>query len=163
MADLSTKLRRETSMNFSGKLRKLSNIEHLKEANYYVKEISLDGDAPKQFIQAYFYEAGGKVHKRNPRTWIPFIAKTAEKWYPNESVVEYMVNCIGIELGINMNAVRLVPNLCEINPLNTQANPPIPIIRKDSIGILNSAPGCSMLYLFSMIGTKTQNAYSSHI
>ncbi|MGN6637687.1 MAG: HipA domain-containing protein [Mucilaginibacter sp.] len=47
----------------------------------------------------------------NPKTWIPFIAKTAEKWYPHESVIEYMINRVGETLGIAMNEVML----CRIN------------------------------------------------
>ena len=80
----------------------------LKEGNYNVVDINLDGDAPKQFIKAYFHTQGGKVKKSKPASWIAFIAKTAEKWYPHESVIEFMINRIGEELGLKMNGIRLV-------------------------------------------------------
>ena len=38
-------------------------------------------------------------------------------------------------------AVRLAPSRCDINPLNTQANEPDAIIKKDSNGILKSITG----------------------
>src|SRR5690606_25903737 len=41
------------------------------------------------------------------RTWVSYIAKTGEKWYPHESVVEYMINRIGQVLGLNMNEIGL--------------------------------------------------------
>lgn len=100
-------LRKEVSQNNSGRLN-IGNIPTLKEDNYYVVNIGLDGDAPKQFIKAYFYEEESGVRKRNRKSWIPFIAKSAEKWYPHESVIEYMINRIGIELGLRMNEVKLV-------------------------------------------------------
>jgi hypothetical protein len=101
-------LRKEVSKNSSGKLLKVSMIPLLKEKDYTVKNYKLDGDAPKQFIKAYFFEEGSTVRKSSPASWIPYIAKTAEKWYPHESVIEYMINRIGEELGLNMNKIKLV-------------------------------------------------------
>ncbi len=103
-----TSLRIEQSQNSSGVLQNFKKIPVLFENDYFVVNIGLDGDAPKQFIKAYFFEPDSRVRKRNRKTWIPFIAKSAEKWYPHESVIEYMINRIGIELGLNMNEVRLV-------------------------------------------------------
>lgn len=105
---LNSKLRREVSKNCSGKLNYISKIEVLDESDYYVVNIGLDGDAPKEFIKAYFFEPDNGIKRKNPKTWIPFIAKSAEKWYPHESVVEFMINRIGIEMGLKMNEVRLV-------------------------------------------------------
>jgi len=105
---LATKLRKEESENSSGHLNNESRIELLKEKDYYVKKWSLDGDAPKEFIKAYFYEEDSGVRRKNLKTWFPFIAKSAEKWYPHESVVEYMINRIGQTMGLVMNDVRLV-------------------------------------------------------
>lgn len=105
---LSTQLRKEVSENSSGQLRNEGKIEILKEKDYYVKKWDLDGDAPKQFIKAYFYEENSGVRKKNLKTWFPFIAKSAEKWYPHESVIEYMINRIGQEMGMRMNEVKLV-------------------------------------------------------
>ncbi len=101
-------LRKEHSLNCSGSLNALGKIEQLKEGNYNVVDVNLDGDAPKQFIKAYFHTPGGKVKKSKPSSWISFIAKTAEKWYPHESVIEFMINRIGQELGLKMNGIRLV-------------------------------------------------------
>lgn len=101
-------LRVEQSKGKSGRLLLESSIALLKETNYYVKNIQLDGDAPKQFIKAYFYEEGSTVRKNSRRSWAAFIAKTAEKWYPHESVIEFMINRVGEELGLRMNEIRLV-------------------------------------------------------
>jgi hypothetical protein len=101
-------LRIETSLSCSGKLFNEYKIPLLKETNYIVKKYDLDGDAPKQFIKAYFFKEDSGVKKANPNSWFPYIAKTAEKWYPHESVIEFMINRIGKVLGINMNEICLV-------------------------------------------------------
>ncbi len=101
-------LRREHSKNSSGKLLNEHRIFLLQEKNYIVKNYDLDGDAPKQFIKAYFYEANSSVRKSSSGSWPSYIAKTAEKWYPHESVIEYMINRIGQELGLHMNEIKLV-------------------------------------------------------
>lgn len=102
------KLRKEKSINKSGKLLNESSIPLLKENDYIVKNYKLDGDAPKQFIKAYFYEEESGVKKNFKSSWFSFIAKTAEKWYPHESVLEFMMNRIGQELKLNINEVKLV-------------------------------------------------------
>ncbi|MEP7374621.1 MAG: HipA domain-containing protein [Chitinophagaceae bacterium] len=101
-------LRIETSINCSGKLFNEQRIFPLKEANYLVKNYDLDGDAPKQFIKAYFYEEDSGVKKAAAKSWFPYIAKTAEKWYPHESVIEFVINRIGEVLALRMNEIRLV-------------------------------------------------------
>lgn len=106
--DLTTSLRHEISINSSGKLYREEHIPVLDEGHYYVENIELDGDAPKQFIYAYFSEKNNTVNEENPQTWIPYIAKTAEKWYPHESVIEFMINRIGQVLGLKMNEIRLM-------------------------------------------------------
>lgn len=108
MLDKGCSLNKEISINVSGKLKNEHLIPVLKEQNYRVRLQGLTGDAPKQFIKAYFYEPKSTVRKRNPKSWIPYIAKTAEKWYPHESVIEYMINRLGVELGLVMNDIRLV-------------------------------------------------------
>ncbi len=108
MDRLKTKIRKETFINTSGKLLNLKSIKVLKEKNYYVKPHSLDGDAPKSFIKAYIYNKRNNFRKKNLKSWNAFIAKSAEKWYPHESVIEYMINRIGQEMGIIMNEVELV-------------------------------------------------------
>ena len=101
-------LRREKYINSSGLLRNESKIKVLKERDYKVEDLPLDGDAPKQFIKVYNYVEGGKIRRNNSKTWNSYIAKTAEKWYPHESIIEYMINKIGDVLGIKMNEVDLV-------------------------------------------------------
>ena len=75
--------------------------------HYIVDNIPLDGDAPKQFIRIYQFTKNSGIKRVNSKTWIPYIAKTAEKWYPHESVIEYMINRIGQELNLTMNEVAL--------------------------------------------------------
>ena len=101
-------LRIERSISFSGKLLDQHLIPLLKEKDYVVKNYRLDGNAPKQFIKAYFYLEKSGVKKLSSKSWIPYIAKTAEKWYPHESVIEYMINRIGQVLELNMNEIKLV-------------------------------------------------------
>lgn len=108
MWDLKTKLRIEKSRHCSGKLYNESLIPVLEEKHYYVKDYFLDGDAPKQFIKAYIYDEGKSIRKAFPKRWTAYIAKTADKWYPHESVIEYMINRIGQELGLYMNNIKMV-------------------------------------------------------
>lgn len=102
------RLRIETSINRSGILFNKKLIPTLKEKDYYIVDQELDGDAPKQFIKAYFYKEGSGITKRNRKSWFSYIAKTAEKWYPHESVIEYMINRIGQEIGLHMNEIELI-------------------------------------------------------
>ena len=83
------------------------SIEAIKNKHYFVESFPLDGDAPKQFIKLYSFEEDSGIRRRNFKTWVAYIAKTAEKWYPHESVIEYMINRVGQTLGITMNEVRL--------------------------------------------------------
>lgn len=102
-------LRIESSSNYSGKLLNFHKIEVLKVKSYKIEDIPLDGDAPKQFISVYEYKNGKKKKcKGNRKVWVSYIAKTAEKWYPHESVIEYAINRIGDALELNMNETRLV-------------------------------------------------------
>ncbi len=109
---IKNRLRREVSGNDSGRILDERFIPLIKERDYLVDENrSLDGDAPKQFIRVYSYEEGGPVRRAQTKSWIPYIAKTGEKWYPHESVTEYMINRFGQELGLVMNELAL----CRIN------------------------------------------------
>jgi hypothetical protein len=108
MVNPNMKLRIENSINSSGIIPKLNSIPILKDSNYYIQEITLDGDAPKQFIKAYIFHENSNFRKSNKSSWPAYIAKTAEKWYPVESVVEFLINRIGQVLGLNMNEVELV-------------------------------------------------------
>lgn len=101
-------LRIERSQGISGVILNEHRIQTLKEEHYIVKEIALDGDAPKQFIQAYFYKKDSKVRKMSSSSWIKYISKTAAKWYPHEPMIEYMINRVGQVLNLPMNEVKLV-------------------------------------------------------
>lgn len=98
-------------MNCSGALFHEKRIGEIRNKDYYVDSVPLDGDAPKQFIRVYHYAADSGIYRRSLQTWVPYIAKTAEKWYPHESVIEFMINQIGHQLGLVMNEVKL----CKIN------------------------------------------------
>lgn len=63
------KLRIEISKNTSGALKNEKKIKILKNEEYYVLNYDLDGDAPKQFIKAYFYEKRSGKRKRKPKYW----------------------------------------------------------------------------------------------
>ncbi len=94
-------------MNNSGPLIGFNTIPLLREKDYIVLDTRLDGDAPKQLIKLYEYTAGGKMRRDSLKSWIRYIAKTGEKWYPHESVLEYFINRCGQELGISMNEIKL--------------------------------------------------------
>lgn len=102
------KLRQEKSKNLSGVIYNQSKIPILREKDYLVEEdFRLDGDAPKQFIKAYIYKPRSGIRRKKTTTWIPFIAKSGAKWYPHESVIEYLINRIGQVLGLRMNEIAL--------------------------------------------------------
>lgn len=106
--DLNTKLRIEISKSCSGDLLNAGKIKILKDSNYFVIPQPLDGDAPKEFIGAYFYSKSNEFHKKNKKSWFRYIAKTAEKWYPIESITEFAINKLGEELGLNINETELI-------------------------------------------------------
>lgn len=107
MISPTNQLRKEHSISCSGLLLNEEKIPLLPSKHYIVENIPLDGDAPKQFIRIYKYIKDSGIRRVNTKTWIPYIAKTAEKWYPHESVVEYMINRIGQELKLTMNEVAI--------------------------------------------------------
>ncbi|MEM1217807.1 MAG: HipA domain-containing protein, partial [Bacteroidota bacterium] len=82
-------------------------IPKLKEDHYFIVNIPLDGDAPKQYIKAYFYFKNCP-RKSKPNSWPGYFAKSGGKSYPHESVIEYTINKIGEYLGLNMNETKLV-------------------------------------------------------
>jgi len=102
------KLRIESSLNYSGELLNNNKIEKFCEKDYNIRKLNLDGDAPKQFIKVCYFQADCGVRKKWPNSWYPYIAKTAEKWYPHESVIEYLINRIGQTLNLLMNEIKLV-------------------------------------------------------
>jgi len=102
------KLRIEQSQNHSGELLNNGKIILLKSADYQIHDIQMDGNNPKQFIKVYQFNRDSLIRRQKSDTWTPYIAKTADKWYPHESVIEFMINKIGHSLKLNVNEVRLL-------------------------------------------------------
>ncbi len=81
----------------------LCHIKVAKSGSYdWIRGVTLTGDAPKEFVRLYKYVKGTGIHKRNKCTWSSYIAKTGHKWYPNESITEYLFNALGSAFGLNM-------------------------------------------------------------
>mgnify|MGYP006275141179 CR=1 FL=1 len=81
-------------------------IPTLKNSQYFVlDDYTISGDAPKDLIKVYEY---GKAKKVNRKKWPIYIAKVGHKWYPNESITEYLLNQIGLYLGFHVASSRLV-------------------------------------------------------
>lgn len=96
--------------NYSGgiSISKIHNqIAPLRKGYYRILGDDVGGDAPKDFIQVYEY---GRATKANKKKWDKYIAKIGHKWYPLESVSEYLLNRIGEVLGLEMafSQLRLV-------------------------------------------------------
>jgi hypothetical protein len=70
------------------------------------------GDAPKCMIALYGFEKDGTIRRSNPHTWRKYIAKSASKWYPNESITEHLLNELGRTLGLNVanSCIRRINN-----------------------------------------------------
>lgn len=93
--------------NFSGFIPKNLNnvVPTIKKQDFIViSDFSVGGDAPKEFVKIYKY---GRVRRDNTKIWVKYIAKTGHKWYPNESISEHLLNCIGKELGLQMSHSEL--------------------------------------------------------
>jgi hypothetical protein len=108
---------------------KASVVPTLKRHQYRIQSgYSITGEAPKQFLRVHeplpkprtiasqnrfnnndhhlFKPRKGR--KANVRTWPLYIAKTARKWYPTESVMEYALNRLGEAWGMRMAHSKLV-------------------------------------------------------
>ena len=101
-----SKLEFVTPKNLSGFNPSHKAIPTLKRHHYLViEDFSISGDAPKDLIRLYEY---GNVRKDNRNKWPLYIAKVGHKWYPNESITEYLLNRLGECLGFTMAASKLV-------------------------------------------------------
>lgn len=95
---------------FTGfKIRRFGQIPTIKKHQYLILDQPITGEAPKNFIKHYEYGIGRKI---NPLSWDSFIAKTGDKWYPNESITEQLLTCLGRSLGFNMadSKLRIIGN-----------------------------------------------------
>lgn len=102
-------LKEEVVENFSGvQLNFQHCVESLRKGYWKELNFSVGGDAPKNFIAVYNYERNSSIRKANSKTWPRYIAKVGHKWYPLESVNEYLFNRIGEELGLNIASSKLM-------------------------------------------------------
>lgn len=89
---------------FSGKREiQVRGVPVIKRCNYVIVQgVSVTGDAPKVIVRVYNRREGRHYFKRNKRRWSIYIAKTGHKWYPIESLTEYLLNLLGNDFGLNM-------------------------------------------------------------
>lgn len=86
------------------RLRVGEGAKVIKRGQYWVTDFSVTGEAPKDFIKVYEF---GQCRKANRKGWVGYIAKVGHKWYPNESITEYLLNRLGEAMGFNMARSRL--------------------------------------------------------
>lgn len=99
--------------NFSGFEPKEGAVKVIKKDQFkYIDLGTIIGDAPKCMIALYDYEREGVIRKANSTTWRKYIAKSASKWYPNESIAEHLLNELGRKLGLTManSCIRRINN-----------------------------------------------------
>lgn len=102
MKNLKRNLEKVPPLNYSGFKINENIIEKLEDTTYKVLNRAVGGDAPKKVIKVKYTSD----MRRNK--WITYIAKTGHKWYPNESISEYLIFRIGKILGFNMAEAKLV-------------------------------------------------------
>ncbi|MCF8459416.1 MAG: HipA domain-containing protein [Flavobacteriales bacterium] len=101
-------LKKEDIENYSGVDLNLDGlVAPLKKRDWVELDISVGGDAPKNFLAVYEYVEGGNVRRSNLKTWPKYIAKVGHKWYPIESINEYLFNELGEVLGLRMASSKL--------------------------------------------------------
>jgi hypothetical protein len=92
-------------LSYSGFKPKMGKIDFIKKHQYYlITDIAMAGDAPKDFLAIYEY---GFARKTDYRKWPKYIAKHGHKYYPMESITEYLIYKIGKELGYNVAEAKL--------------------------------------------------------
>lgn len=102
---LNKPLKKEVIENYSMGFNFIPNgikIANLKKGHYrLIGGTSVGGDAPKELLRVYEYQKG-KKQVDDPKKWNMHIAKTGHKWYPYESITEFVLNKIGEQLGLRM-------------------------------------------------------------
>ena len=83
----------------------VGKIPRLNPKHYNKLYVSLAGDAPKDLIKLYEYDDYLTVPRKR---YVKYIAKVGHKWYPNESLTEYLMYRIGEALGLNMALSKIV-------------------------------------------------------
>ncbi len=105
IARKSDKLFQEKIEKHSGFYRNWHGIiPPLRNGYFWVSDRQLEGDAPKRFVHVYEY---GQGRRSKPKKWPGYLAKVGHKWYPCESITEYLLNQIGQVLGLNMAECQL--------------------------------------------------------
>jgi hypothetical protein len=103
--NLKSVLRAEIKMRSGFEVVSHPTIEPLREGFFCKLDISVSGEAPKDFIAVYVHGRGRKVQMTS---WPAYIAKVGHKFYPNESITEHLLTRIGELLGMAMAASRLM-------------------------------------------------------
>ena len=89
--------------NHTGFEPKEGAVKVIKKGQFkYVDLGTIIGDAPKCMIALYDFEKNATIRKSNSHSWRKYIAKSANKWYPNESITEHLLNELGRLLGLSM-------------------------------------------------------------
>ena len=104
---MTKKLKKIKIKNASGGLKNAQihgKILPLRSSYYTILDFPLGGDAPKDFINVYEYGIGKRA---NSDTWNNYLAKVGHKWYPQESIIEHLLNRIGEVIGLRMAESQL--------------------------------------------------------
>jgi hypothetical protein len=104
-SDLATIARAEIKRTSGFDITSHPTIQPLRSGFFQKINISISGDAPKDFVRIYEY---GRCRKAHTETWPAHIAKVGQKYYPNESVTEHLLTRIGQTLGLSMASSRLM-------------------------------------------------------
>ncbi|MSU56780.1 MAG: hypothetical protein EXS35_01110 [Pedosphaera sp.] len=80
-------------------------ITYLREGFFCKIHRTVSGDAPKDFIAVYDFGRGRKAQMSD---WPAYIAKVGHKFYPNESITEYLLTRVGELMGLKMASSRLM-------------------------------------------------------
>lgn len=80
----------------------------LRQGKFWMPNVNVAGDAPKDYIRIYEYVKGGKGRRANRCSWPAHIAKVGHKYYPNESITEQLLTRLGQEIGMNMADSQLM-------------------------------------------------------
>ena len=105
MIDLKGRLPKYSPKQFSGKRN--VRLKRVSNCNFYIKDIVLPGDQPKEYIHVHFYSKKCSTRKGKPSLWPGYYAKFGYKSYPTESITEFLINKIGEGIGFNMNETEL--------------------------------------------------------
>lgn len=85
----------------------LSKVKVLKKKYYSIlRGATIGGDAPKEVVRIYEYQKGVRKIDQEKK-WNKYVVKTGHKWYPTETITEYLINRIGCKLGLKMADAKI--------------------------------------------------------